>query len=312
MSRKTALLCGGLVGMLLLAPAFVQAQTVYAVGFFQTSDPSIGTVVDLNNFKPWMERIAAQSGLPLNYQAYSGDDFNVAKARQVLTALQVNENDVIYFYYSGHGANPPGKKWPVMDFARPDSSDDVSLDEVVEKLQPKNPRLLVVLADCCNSFPNQGDPLIVKEVFKDTVADAFRSLFVNFQGTVIATGASPGQYSLGGEKTGGVFTNAYMASMNSLAAINPALTWNEVLALTRKTVGEDANPQYSQTPQYVVAAGVVAQQTAQQLNLDAQANQVGNGLLGPTNASGACGPVGIFPLMLTLTGIFWMGRRYRR
>jgi hypothetical protein len=246
------------LGLLVAAAPAARAAELHFIAFCDTLDPAIGTVDDLNNAQAWAEAIASATGLTLRFDSLSGSDLTVTKAQELLDGLAVSPNDVVYFYYSGHGGNPGNLTWPVLMFLSvvyPESYDDyLSFDDVVAMLRPKNPRLLVVMADCCNNYPEQAQPKPpARPTSGPAVTAAFRALFVESAGTVLASGASPGQFSYGGQGAGGMFTNTFLESFYSLApSSGSSLTWESVLSTARadtaaaaQSFGETQEPQYA-------------------------------------------------------------------
>lgn len=275
-----------LVFVLAATPAV--AADLHFILFADTNDTAIGTIEDYNNSVVWAQTIADNTGLTLQLHAYKGADVTIDKTREVIDGLVSGPDDVIYFLYSGHGGNPDHRKWPVLYYTTTTFGDDVSFDEVVEALQAKQPRLLVVLADCCNNFLGAAGvtgPAAPAGLSSPLGQANFKRLFVDFQGTVLASGASPGQYSLGGSGYGGVFTNNFMATVQQMAESNPSLTWQAVASetITRtqeeaaEVVDDDGTP-VEQVPQFVIAAGAVDSDSTN-LGLDDSDSQTGDGLL---------------------------------
>jgi len=271
------------------------AADLHLITFIDTTDSAIGTVEDLQNALQWADLLSASTGLTLRLQAYSGADVNVTKTRNVLNSLQVGSDDVIYFYYSGHGYNPGDRKWPVLTYVNTWYGTDVSLDEVVETLIPKQPRLLVILADCCNSYPGgTSQSLRLPSTLSATQQANFRRLFCDFRGSVLASGASPGQVSLGGAGEGSLFTNFFMYDAITLASSAGDLTWAAVFAKTTADTQAEAatiilvgeTEPVVQVPQYAISVSKIASQTAADLQVNPTDNHIGAGLLSgttPTN-----------------------------
>jgi|GEM_PF-1199292 len=306
-------LLAGVVG-LLVAVGAVQAADLHFIVLADTTDVSIGTVDDLNNAQTWAQAIATNTGLTLNFQSLSGAQLTEANVRTLLGNVQAGVEDVIYFYYTGHGGNPGNVTWPVFYFVNStQAGSEVSFDEVVETLQPKNPRLLVVLADCCNNYPSQAGYPFHQPTIRDSsqYAQAFQQLFVDFQGTVLASGCEPGQFSLGGQGQGGLFTNTFMDSFYSLAGTQSVLIWDDVLSKTKTDAKAEAL-QYgeNQVPQYLIKGGLVASQTPEDLSLNTTDGISGSGTSSESStgggltllpAGGLCGMTGAMPLALTLS-----------
>ena len=173
--------------VLLAADRATRAADLHFVVFAETLDPLIGTLQDLNAGQNWARTIEAYTGLNLRLQTLSGSDLTTANARRMLQSIHPGEDDVVYFMFTGHGANAGGSQWPTFTFLMVADGDYLSFDEVVATLQPKPQRLLVILADCCNvSMSSSGR---VTPGFEDAAqsgltAANFQNLFLNFRGTV--------------------------------------------------------------------------------------------------------------------------------
>jgi hypothetical protein len=125
--------------------------------------------------------------------------------------LKTTNDDVLVFYYSGHGgtdvANLLGKSpGPLVDsqFFKISSGERVFRRDVRKAMEEKPHRLIVLLTDCCSNrdkanLPGKGiDTQAVYElahvkasqVKRDANAETFRSLFLRCQGVVDLTAAS--------------------------------------------------------------------------------------------------------------------------
>lgn len=297
-ARRATRLAAIVLG-LLAAP--VGAADLHFILVAETNDPAIGTIDDLVNARAWAETIAANTGLALNLQTCAGDDVTLLRVSQVVNNLDVTSDDVVYFYYSGHGGNPDHRKWPVMYFLSSIASGGggVAFDDVVTALQAKGPRLLIVLADCCNNYFDEAGryaPRFDAGSPNPLEIENFRRLFVDFEGTVLASGSSPGEYSLGGEGFGGLFTNTFMDVFMGLARTRSDLTWDEVLSQASiNTAAEAATVDHvDQHPQFAVVEGLVLSQTPDELDLGEDAGTTGddttnNGDDGASNADDGTG-----------------------
>ena len=124
-----------------------------------------------------------------------------------------------------------------------DESKFVAVHTVVEKLQAKGARFMLVMTDCCNNPVSGVSPksLMSKDggslVDNDAVARNYRKLFLESQGMVILTGSKKGQYSLGGKKWGGLLSDQFFGnSLYSAAKGEIPATWNSVLKNTYELV----------------------------------------------------------------------------
>ena len=272
--RKSVL--RGLVACLLLAaalPAF--SANLYVLIFANTEDEGIGCIHDVVNIGGFLRDVQNETGLELKAKVHMTlskvapdklqaikswaqvlDGWSKADLDKELAALNPSKDDVVMFYYSGHGGRMSNKKgrWP--DMAMQDKLVDLGYPMDVIAKKPTPPRLAISLGDCCNSFMDRSAEPKTRAAKKTA---GLRPLFMDANGIVIASGSEPGQYSLGGSD-GGVFTNAYFK-----AAYNPTnADWESVLRaaqqLTLKSSDGQQKAQFefqgsqAATPSVAVAA----------------------------------------------------------
>ncbi len=314
------------MGLILLIVGGLSAMTfgadLHFIVLADTLAEGIGTEDDLDNAQSWAQDIADNTGLRLVFRQLSGNNLTIDQTRNLLSNLQVASDDVVYFYYSGHGGNPGDSIWPTLYFTSSTSwGDEVSFDEVVETLRPKNPRLLIVMTDCCNSYMDSGYPAFRPLPFGSADQQSFRHLFLDFQGTVLVTGCAPGEYSLGGPGQGGVFSYNFMESFYDLARSGQMVTWETLLARTaEETAKESALDDNAQHPQYDIEGGLVAAGTPDD-DTDDDIDDDDDGWDDDgwddddmESSTGGCGAAGMAPMALTLLALGWpmYYRRHRR
>lgn len=289
------------------------AADLHFITLADTLDTSIGTQEDLDHARSWAQDIADNTGLRLVFYELSGHNLTADRTRSLLSNLQVASDDVVYFYYSGHGGNPGYSIWPTLYYTNTTGlGDEVSFDEVVQTLRPKNPRLLIVLTDCCNNYMwDSGYPVSRPLPFGSADRQSFRHLFLDFQGTILITSSSPGEYGFGATGWGGVFSYSFMDSFYYLARSGQMVTWETLLTrATEETARETALAGNSQNPQYEIEGGLVAGGTPGDENDDGGGED--DSFIGP--AAGGCGAAGVSPLILTLCALCrpMFVRRHRR
>ncbi|MDE5560654.1 MAG: caspase family protein, partial [Bacteroidaceae bacterium] len=144
-----------------------------------------------------------------DWHVYIGDDCTKPNLEKVLSDMRCSSNDVVFFYYSGHGVHAkadPADGWlPQMCLNYRSYNQDkfVPVTYVREQLKSKGARLNIIMTDCCN---NEAEWVTVKGMLlqqkgipqtdKMDVAK-LKKLFLDSKGTIIATSSKRGQVSLG-------------------------------------------------------------------------------------------------------------------
>jgi len=175
-------------------------------------------------------------------------DGNMATPNAILNEiknLNVNSNDTIVFYYSGHAANDSsdmGQFFQLKD--KKGNPIGLSRVEVKQHLLDKKCRLTVLLTDCCNNFAEEAllePPQESGRSRGGTAMSPFvKALFIDKEGIVDITSSKVGQFSFA-LKNGSLFTNAWVLvaqEMNAKMKKNKkkSLMWNEVVEkLTQKS-----------------------------------------------------------------------------
>ncbi len=219
--------------------------TLHAVIVADTNDKNIGKSVDIDRKKleKFLPSIAKNTGLTLKAQSIYGHRLTRKSVATALNQLSVRPNDVVIFYYSGHGGRMSSKrtKWPSMVIER----SLLDFDWIIAALKRKNPRFFMAIADSCNNVLDKYSPS--RDFFLGTPKpESYRQLFLNYRGNVVVSSSKPGQYSWGTSQYGGLFTRAFLGSLNKeLASSNPK--WQNIMQRADEPIKVR---QYVQEPQY--------------------------------------------------------------
>jgi hypothetical protein len=216
-----------------------------------TNDPRIGFSVqkDVINISSQIKDVATFLGLPLNYVEVSGTKFGKAGVETAINNLKPGPNDIVIFYYSGHGYSAEGKaveQYPQFDL-RQSRFDDIlvatlNASEVLAKIKAKNARLNLVITDCCNSnlglIKPEGKNFALTTKSLMTWDKSFcYDLFMKSKGSIIATAAKKGQYAYGNTDVGGYFTSNLITAMekylSKFQTVSP--TWQQIIAEAQTT-----------------------------------------------------------------------------
>lgn len=211
-----------------------------------TDDPRIGYSVqkDVINFSSQVKDVATFLKLPLNYVEISGAKFGKANVEAAINNLKPGPNDIVIFYYSGHGYSNERKadeQFPQFDL-RQSRFDDIlvatlNASDVFNRIKAKNARLNLVLTDCCNSNlgllkPEGKNFALTTKSLMDWEKTFCYDLFMKSKGSIIATAAKKGQYAYGNTDVGGYFTSNIITSLEKYLSkfqTKPP-TWEEIIA----------------------------------------------------------------------------------
>lgn len=258
-----------------------QAQTIHWLTFIDTTDPNVGQIdvygrnMLYGYFVNEVNAALAEKGYKSDIQDFYRYQVSPNNCKQAVEMLTVsNPEDIIVFYYIGHGGRPSADAgyirehpYPQMCLAQHDQDKFIPLEWIDEQLSKKGARLAVTLGMCCNNISNEisiKDAPNFTSSYSPTYMTAnkrkrIQELFLNTKGNVLATSASPGQ-------TSGCFQIApdnplfpnpanyrdrYTYAICSffqteLDKCNQTLDWDDFLGLISKFVNHYSNGQ--QTP----------------------------------------------------------------
>lgn len=270
---------------ILLGAVHMQAQTLHAIIFANTKSPgdpnkpgSVGigpsVTVDFERMGVEMTTIASFIGYKLQKYYYydTPDRFSRSSLMNVLNNLSCGSQDIVFFYYSGHGLRAMNEetKFPEMVLKVPhgaaSTSDLYPLHDVYKRIKAKSPRLTLVFGDLCNkedeSYYRSPDSPINKgaSVRSTSACDIYRDLFLGVKGGLIVSSSKPGEYSgcaedADGEDLGGIFTNSFLTCLQSAVRSGSSIAWTKLLdqsiQLSQK-VGDGQTPVY--TSELIAAA----------------------------------------------------------
>lgn len=263
-------------GFILILPT--NSQTLHAIIFANTKCPGeepgsmgIGPSVtcDYQRMKIEFETMASFLNYKKDFQWYEGspNHFCRTNLESALNNLSCGKDDIVIFYYSGHGGRSPKETkdpfpWMqlVVDPYRTawNASQYYSLSQVLKRIEAKQPRLSIVLGDLCNSLSNaipQKDVPEMKGATKMSKApcDFYRDLFLKVKGSIIASSSKPGETSSAYED-GGAFTICFTEVLQIMVSDNMEPDWELLLEGTKlRTQNKTRNRKAgSQTPIYAV------------------------------------------------------------
>lgn len=241
------------------------AQTFHAIVFCNTIDRSIGQSMSVE-----LANVCRNLGILENlleddyiFKITPIDGLNCtgANLRQIINAMEVGPDDVVFTFYGGHGShatNNAEDPWPQYCMNTGDQSKWIPMAQVEKWIAQKNPRLRIIMSNCCNK---EQEGVTIKPMWANDDratrldglnANAFRKLFSS-KGCVMSTSSKLGQYSWCNQY-GGLFTNQFWAAMQKLGEGKIQPDWNSLL--NTASIDIDVNTRegiVKQSPYYKVS-----------------------------------------------------------
>ena len=193
-------------------------------------EPFAGMVeTDLKLMDDEIELIAFHTGLSLNKKVFKGKDFTQPIVAGALRNLSAGPNDVILFYYSGHGFRTKKKrsKWSYHHF--PDNK-PMDFAWVIQTLKGKGARLTIALTDACNNVVNikVKQDQSMRIMAKSNLARGYKTLFLESKGHVSAPSSIPGEVSTA-TASGSLFTLSFLKALKN-EVVKAAPSWKSLMA----------------------------------------------------------------------------------
>lgn len=226
----------------------IQSQTLHTIILVNKEEPNrqVDRTADFNNMTSFFTQIAQNLGYANKMIRYSGNEFKSTNAVAAVDALAISEDDIVVFYYSGHGANWDDDEWPRMAFLDKAYSESV----IYKQLQSKcsSAKLILCISDCCNmdsegrrrerrSYANY-DPELTKKLFTDF--EGHRSYEIS--------ASIRGQYSYSNRQSGALFGIAFREAVAKALSGEIQPNWIYVLEEAKRITLEYT--EQAQMPQY--------------------------------------------------------------
>lgn len=209
-----------------------------------SNDATLGNGFEANhqNIKSLFKEVANTCNMRLDLIEVGGSNFGKYAISNALNSVTVNPNDVVVFYYSGHGFRFTDQTvdWPNLDLRKSvnESLNENSLNlgsDVYMNLAAKNPRLLMVIGECCNapmgkSTPSTQNPAYMPMAPAIVNSTAVRNL-VSQRGKILVATSKPNEYTWYYQNTGGIFgsnfTTTFLTDVG-YASNNASISWENI------------------------------------------------------------------------------------
>jgi hypothetical protein len=239
--------------MFALLASQVEAKTIHWLTFIDTTDPYVGDI-DKNThsilYSHWIDLVNAtlkDNGYSVNVIDVYGNETSGAKCTNTVRNLHCEKDDIVMFYYVGHGTENTGvSKYPLLCMAEHDINKFVPFSWVHETLRGHGARLTISIAMCCNA--RQGVPGMASPGFganygatyvDESMARAIKTMFLNYTGDLMVASASPAESSYPCNSGLGLtdfFTLSLLKQFNVVLPENSSSDWQSMLTDIRTEV----------------------------------------------------------------------------
>lgn len=212
---------------LILISSILNAQKIHLLIFAtdkRSDDIYISCQKDKKRILAEAKTIAKEIGYSLTYY---NTKFSKESLNTTINKLDAETNDVIIFYFSGHGNNYNNNEFPNLNFYEKNSYSELNLMSIHKKLKAKKGRFLLTIGDLCNNiakeFPKKSFGL---SLTKRSLG--YIKLFKYHKGDIIITSSKKSQYSWCNNFSGGYFTRSFLWSLNK-NILEGNYKWEEII-----------------------------------------------------------------------------------
>jgi hypothetical protein len=185
------------LAMLSVTPVLAQGK-VHALLIGDTNDAGIGSGAQANvtAFAKFVQAI----GVAINNQVITkqivGADFNCANIAAAVKAISTTNDDLVVFYYAGHGFREDGQRsrFPRL-WCRSAPSETPLLEDIALGFRSRDtfPRMVWTVADACNTTSQDAEALTAAAGAVEQ--QGLLKLFGRPRGTMLMSGADMHQFS---------------------------------------------------------------------------------------------------------------------
>jgi len=221
----------------------MKAIIVLCDDYIDPSNNGIATGVRENyrSVTKLLDRIEKRGIMPVERVVLKGKEATTENIKRELKRNSADSDDVLFFYYSGHGGMTGGQT-----FLWPCDEKDIFRSEIQELVNSRPARFKLIITDACSS---SIDSVGYKNIqnYMGSVANVevydeyYRSLFLGYEGLLDYTAATEGEYAWY-NYLGGFFT---ISLVEEILLQNPSMKWEDVIKASREKTEEKFKEMYN-------------------------------------------------------------------
>jgi hypothetical protein len=162
--------------------------------------------VDMGTMSQLLNILEKRNIMKVEKTILQGRKATLENIRTTMRSLQAGSDDVILFYFSGHGGMQNGRTFLVTADEK-----DLSRTEIEGMINPKSARLKIIITDACS---NDVDGLSAtrslarnnQQIEAGAFDAIYKDLFLNHQGLMHLSASTEGEYAWSNDNFGGFFT----------------------------------------------------------------------------------------------------------
>lgn len=226
---------------------------LHLIAFADLKDKSLMRICekDLRDIRQWAAAIGEFTGMQV-IDLNPDNTFSRKSVDSLVSMVRVSTQDVIIFYYSGHGYRRPlendKRHFPNFQFRHNEVFKNIlNLETVHNLLKIKGARLTITIGDMCNNvvdiFENVGHKGL-------QYGHVYKQLFLNAKGDIILAAATQGQTAFPTkDQQSSMLTYHLLSQFNKAAQSRDNTSWSILLDKVKQVVTESSMKR--QTPFYL-------------------------------------------------------------
>ena len=231
------------------------SSVMHLVIISNTLDSAIGASckIDMYNVSALFTDLSEQMGITLKPLFIYGKSFSIKSVDNAINKLKPKPNDLVIFYYSGHGFRTPQtkSKYPNIDLTtshkQPLEGNFLNMEDIYNRIVIKGARFNLVLSDCCNEKigalkPSGPELIATKSPGRRLSIDNCKALFfAPNKVSLLATSADVNQYASGNPNVGGFFSWHFKSALEMhTSKLKTNVSWLQVLNEARINTAQQA------------------------------------------------------------------------
>jgi hypothetical protein len=224
-------------------PPDLKTSRMYLLTVTDTEDEHIGPDCETDRKKQqaYFTKLAAKLEVPIVIKEILGKDMSRVNVLNKINEITPTKEDIVIFYYSGHGySKEDGHLFPYLDL-RPDKDipitkeNELNMEEIYEIIKAKSGRLNLCISDCCNwhASASNAKTTNIANTRPSPVGlsvENMRALFMDPKPTsLLMTAAAKGQVSAGNSADGGIFSGQFRDALQKFMSITyQNISWQQV------------------------------------------------------------------------------------